>query len=195
MFRFGVQVLIFVLAVVAAAAIVVGLIDAAMPLAIGAEILGPASGAPVATAAADAVSVPIGDWLAGASAYLGEALAALALLMLRRLPSQLVALLQTLRVEQLLEKAIQYGVNSVAGASTGRVMTITVGNKVLAEAMRYAADRAPASIIRWIGGPERLAEMIWARLELDSVASRDDDALLLAGQVAEDRLIARGIDP
>lgn len=93
-------------------------------------------------------------------------LAAAGMFLLRRLPANIVAIFGNARVELLLNNAIGYGLNAVAGAVKGKTLEIDVGNQVLREALQYAVDNAPAWLQSWAGGPEGLAKKIWARLNL-----------------------------
>ena len=106
--------------------------------------------------------------VAQAAAWL---LASAAMIALRKLPSNLVALFGNARVELLLSNAIGYGLNAVADAAKGKTLTVDVGNQVRAKALQYAIDNAPGWLQSWAGGPEGLAKKIWARLNLGDGAS------------------------
>jgi hypothetical protein len=121
------------------------------------------------------VTVPWGDWVASlASEHVKETVLVVVIWLYRKvlysLPVSLYAGLQTLRVEQLLEHAINYGFNAVPGAVRGRVLSINLANDVIAEILQYAIDRAP-TLVRWAGGADALRKMIVARLELEPEAS------------------------
>lgn len=89
----------------------------------------------------------------------------------RAIPSQIFAIMVSLRAEQFLQKAIEYGINSVRDASKDKKLTVNVGNEVLAKALQFVIDNVPDWIIKWMGGPDAIAEKIWARLELDEGAN------------------------
>ena len=93
----------------------------------------------------------------------------------RKLPAQLFSILVTLRVEQFLKNAIEYGINAVAEASKDKKLSVDVGNEVLAKALQYIVDNAPGWLISWMGGQEGIAQKIWARLNLEPKA---DDAVV-----------------
>ncbi|WP_022722860.1 hypothetical protein [Rhodopseudomonas sp. B29] len=120
----------------------------------------------VALAADGSVTIPYGqivsDWLP----FVASGLAALVAWGFRQLPGNVAAILGNGRVELLLNNAIGYGLNAVAGATKGKTLDVAVGNKVLAEALQYAIDNAPAWLLSWAGGPEGLAKKIWGRLDL-----------------------------
>lgn len=84
-------------------------------------------------------------------------------------------------VEQLLEKAVDFGINKVSGAAKGQTLSVNVGSAVLAEAAQYAVDHGPAQIIAWAGGADSLMEKILARLNLEPGA---DGASVLANAAA-----------
>lgn len=127
---------------------------------------------------ATTVTVPWGAWLAAAAPDLTAALVAVALWLLRQLPSEISAHLRTQRVEQVLSRAIGYGLNSVAGAAHDRVLTVDVGSAVLSAALGYVVAHAPAWLVEWMGGEDDVAEKIWARLRIaDDVGMSADEAL------------------
>jgi predicted lipid-binding transport protein (Tim44 family) len=121
--------------------------------------------------AATTVAVPIGDWIGKASGVIGSLLGGLVIWLFRQLPAGIVQILRTMQVEQLLDKAITYGINAVAGASKDKVLTVNVGNAVVAQAAQYAIDHAPGWLIGWLGGEAAIRQMIIARLNLEPVAT------------------------
>lgn len=104
----------------------------------------------------------------------------------RGLPAEWQARLRTARAEQLLANAVRYGVNAVAGASADKVLNVHVASPVAASALAYAIDKGPSTLIRWMGGPTAVAEMIWARLDVSPEAGRPD-LESLAGRVLATR--------
>lgn len=128
-----------------------------------------------ADAAADGrITIPVGDLIDQLVVPLFAGLAGVVTWLIRKLPAAAKAWIDTLRVEQLLDKAIAYGINSVAGAAKSKTLTIDVHLPVLAYVLQYALDRIPAALLRWVGGPTSLAEMIWSRLDVDVKATRPD---------------------
>lgn len=126
-------------------------------------------------AEAPGVTIPWGDWVSAAAASMGETILMLVLSvvawMSRKLPAGVSAMLKTKQVEQLLQRAVDYALNAVAGAAKGKTLDVNTGNEVLNVALAYAVDRAPAQLIAWLGGPEALQHMILARLQLGEDAS------------------------
>lgn len=86
--------------------------------------------------------------------------------LLRLLPGQIYAVLVAARADQLLQKAIDYGINMVKGASKDKALSIDVHNEVLAKALQFVIDNAPGWLQTWMGGPEQIANKIVARLNI-----------------------------
>lgn len=120
------------------------------------------------------VTIPYGEWIASVGDAAASLLLPILLGVLARvmtiLPAPIAAMLTTARVEQLLDRAINYGINAVRGATAGKVLTVDVGNKVIAQAADYAIDAAP-SLVKWMGGEEALRRKILARLPMTEDAS------------------------
>jgi len=117
------------------------------------------------------ISIPYGDAVAEfASSYAYELLVGGMLFLCRKLPASVYAIIQTLRFDQLAERAIGYGLNAVAGATRGKKLEIEVGSQVLAMALNYAMENAPL-LVKWAGGYEALKQKLFARLELVPEAS------------------------
>lgn len=134
-----------------------------------------------------AVVIPYGEYLSAAVPYIALVLSAVAMWSLRRLPGRWAALAnewlaigQTARVDQLLQKAISFGVNSVAGASKDKSLTVEIANPVLREALRYALEHAPELVAKFAGTPEALGEKIWARLNVAPEVAKPDIATTAA---------------
>lgn len=99
-------------------------------------------------AAADAIVIPWGDWTAGALAYLREIIVASVLAafgyVLRGLPTHVRGVVEALRVEQLLDRGLDFGLAAVEGAVKGKTLEIKTANAVLNAVASYAASNAPA---------------------------------------------------
>jgi len=116
--------------------------------------------------AADAVSIPYGDWIVALANTLIMVLTAAVAWAFRQLPANVVAILVTIRAEQVVGKAIEYGINAVAGAVKGKSLDVPIANQVIREALDYVVKQAPAWLVSWVGGEEGLRRMIVARLAI-----------------------------
>lgn len=119
---------------------------------------------------ANTVTVPYGDWAASVVQFLGGIASFVITGFILTKAGPLGGLIKMMKIDQLLEKAVQYGINKVSGAVAGKALTIEIGNEVLREAVDYAVKSAPASLIEWAGGVEMIREKIIARLNLDEFA-------------------------
>ena len=115
--------------------------------------------------------IPYGDMLGQLASVLAWLAAAALMFAMRTLPAQIVAVIKTARVDQLLEKAIIYGINSTVDAVKGQSLNVDVGNKVLAQALQYVVDHAPGWIVAWMGGEDMIKQKLVARLDLDAKAA------------------------
>lgn len=129
-----------------------------------------AQDAAASAATGTTVSVPWGDWLLDCAAAMASVAAAGLVWLCRFLPASVRALVQTAQVEQVLQKAITYGINAVAGAEKGKTLSVDVGNSVVAEALNYAVTHGPSWLQGWVGGPDALAQKIIARLDLEAAS-------------------------
>jgi hypothetical protein len=114
-----------------------------------------------------------GDILSKAAATIASLVVAGLAIAARQLPAQFAAIFANSRVQTLIDNAVNYGINAVAGAVKGQTLTVDVGNKVLAEALQYAVDNAPAYLLSWAGGTDGLAKKILGKLDLPAEANAD----------------------
>lgn len=131
------------------------------------------------------VTIPYGSWFDTALDYIQVAMGGLIMWSLRLLPAQVYALAMTMRADQLLNKAMQYALHSVAGAMEGKVLTVDVRNKVLKEFVTYVLTHGAAAVKNFIGSPEDMAEKGWARLEIPQEGSKPDFATIGKQAMAE----------
>jgi len=129
------------------------------------------------------VQIPVSDVTGAVAQYVALALVGAFMWGFKFLPQQVCAMLMTMRVDQLLTRAVTFGINSVAGATKDRIISIDVGNRVLKEALTYALMHGGTLVKRFAGSPVDLAEKIWSRLELPADAVKPDFASI-AAQVA-----------
>ncbi len=115
-----------------------------------------------------AVTVPWGDWLASSLVYLRDAVIAGVVALVawgaRRLPTQVGEIILAARVEQLLTRAADYGIASVAGAVKGKSFDVRITNQVIEAAIDYAIANAP-SLVERMGST--LRPKILARIAAD----------------------------
>lgn len=137
-------------------------------VALGQPVTPPA--APAATtvvvAAPTAVQVPLGAWIEAIAPTVYALILAVATYAMRALPASVVGVLRTMRAEQLLQRAIDYGVNTTAAAAKDKVITIPVANAVVAKALQYAVDNGAPAVVSWMGGSERIRDKLIARLQI-----------------------------
>jgi len=126
-----------------------------------------------AWAAERTVIVPWGDWVSSSLTMIGSLPIAevvfgwiVAVLVKVGLPNQMADLLKSVLTEQVLQKAISYGINAVAGAVKGRQLHVTVANDVVANAVDYVVTNAPDWVVQWLGGAEGIKARILARIEI-----------------------------
>lgn len=74
----------------------------------------------------------------------------------------------------ILNRALEYGVNAVKGATKDGELTVDVGNKVLAHTAQYALDHGPTWWAKAMGGEDGIRQKIFARLNIPVEASIDD---------------------
>jgi hypothetical protein len=111
-------------------------------------VLEPAFAQTAAAPVTGAVVIPWGDWLAPALASIRDAsvagLVALISWAVAKFIPQAQGFLEAARVEQLIGRAVDFGIASAGGAVHGKAATIPVANAVLEQALNYAIQAAPA---------------------------------------------------
>jgi hypothetical protein len=131
------------------------------------------------------VVVPYGEWIGAVLPYAGYALAAVALWGVRMLPPQFSAIAHVMQAESLITAGISYGINTTAGATRDKTLTLHVANPVLAAALEYVLTIAKPSVLAKLGSPAVIAKMIWAKLDLPAdSAAPDFDAIASAAKQA-----------
>jgi hypothetical protein len=139
------------------------------PIAIAlAQAAAPAADHTVVIPWGDLVSQAITAYLLPASATVAAAIFAF---VTKAVGDRVAALLKTAQVDQLLQKAIEYGANTTAGAVKGQTLKIDVADEVLRKAIQFAIDNAPKWFLPFIGGDEGLRQKLIARMDLGEDAS------------------------
>lgn len=118
----------------------------------------------VVAPAPNTVAIPIGAWINDALMVLLAGLGTIVAWAFRWLPARWNAILMTAQADQLLTKAIAYGINAVAGAAKDKTLSIEVSNRVLREAVTYAIVHGSDAVKEFLGTPEDIAEKVFARL-------------------------------
>ncbi|BAQ49522.1 MULTISPECIES: hypothetical protein [Methylobacterium] len=121
------------------------------------------------------VTIPYGSWLTSAAAGIQEIVVSVIMAIIaiacRRLPAAVGAVVRGLLTQQLVERAIAFGMSTVAGAAAGKTLSVPVGNAVLANALSYAVEHAPGWFLKWAGGEQAIRDHIIALLPMDEQAS------------------------
>jgi parvulin-like peptidyl-prolyl isomerase len=73
--------------------------------------------------------------------------------------------------EQLLARAIEYGINATKDATKDKTLDINVGSQVIANAAEYATASGWKHLVDWLGGYEGLKQKVYARLDLEPNAT------------------------
>lgn len=110
------------------------------------------------------VTIPWGSWLSQVTSAAAMLTIPVVGWLFRKLPAQWAGMLMSARVDQLLAKAIDYGINSVAEASKNKTMSAPIANEVLRNALQYAVDNAP-NLVKMAGGVDLIVQKIIARLD------------------------------
>jgi hypothetical protein len=110
------------------------------------------------------VVIPWGNWLSQFASAIAMLTIPVVGWLFRKLPEQWAGMLIGARVDQLLAKAIDYGINSVAEASKNKTMSAPIANEVLRSALQYAVDNAP-NLVKMAGGVDLVIQKIIARLD------------------------------
>lgn len=119
----------------------------------------------VAPPGSTVVQVPVGDWFGTALGYLTLSLGGLIAWAFRRLPGRISAILLTAQADQLMTRALTYGINAVVGATKDKVWSIDVRNQVIKEMVTYALTHGSDTVKAFMGKPAVMAEMSYSRID------------------------------
>jgi hypothetical protein len=123
-----------------------------------------ADSAPIAIPVSTVVEVPVGSWANTALGYLALSLGGVVVWGFRFLPPQLYAMAMTVRADQLMTKAGEFALNSVAEAVRGKVWTIDTRNDYLKALATYVLMHGASAVKAFIGTPADIAEKGFARI-------------------------------
>ena len=126
------------------------------------------------------VTIPYGSWFNIALDYVQVGLVGLVMWALRKLPSRIYAILLTMQAEQLLKQAIAFGLNSIAGATKDKVLSVDLRNQVLKEVVTFVLVHGGKAVVDFMGKPEEIAEKALARLDLPPEASKPNFEMIAA---------------
>lgn len=117
------------------------------------------------------VVIPFGDWINAIAPTVIEIAGAVITVVVAWAVQYLPAFLRgfvganiTAQVEQVLDRAIDWAVAQVAGASRDKEVTIPVGNAMVASALSYVITHAPEWLVKWMGGAAAIEQKILARI-------------------------------
>lgn len=124
------------------------------------------------------VSIPYGQWIEDigdiAAAWLIPALlGGLTWVVTRYVPLPLRGIANMIlarQAEQLLQKALAYGVRSTKNAGDG-TLEVPVANEVLRNGLNYALANGWPKLLEFLDGPDGILQKLFARLDLPKEAS------------------------
>lgn len=105
------------------------------------------------------------------------AVAAYVIAALRRTYPMAALFLTQRRVEQLGNAATEFAINAIPGAVKEAKLSVNVGSAVIAKAVQYGIDAAPAKAMEAAGGPEGLAKIVFRKLNLEDKADEANTLL------------------
>lgn len=150
----------------------------AAPAAADAVVVQAEPGAPTDISSDTTVVIPYGNWLdsllGNIFGIVSSIIAILVAFAARNLPKWVGDLLVTMKAEQLLTRAAEYGINATRGAVKGKALEVQVGNAAIASAAQYAIDNGPKWLIDWLGGPEAIRDKMIARIPLAADVGASD---------------------
>jgi hypothetical protein len=138
--------------------------------------------APTVALAADVVPVsmvyiPAGDVLTPVISIAWTLIGGGAIWLAHRVLSRIGMTDESHQIDALIETAISFGANAVAGAMpivAGEVIAVRVASPVLAAALEYVLITAKPWMLAHLGSPATIAKWIWARMPLEADAEAPD---------------------
>jgi hypothetical protein len=132
---------------------------------------------------AETVVIPYGNWIEAVLDRFLQIIVAAAMVAItiisRSLPKWLVPIVGTFLTEQNISRGISYGANMVKGATKDKTLSVDVGSQVVAQAVQYVINSAPAFLIKFMGGEEGIRDKVLARINF--AESADAASLSKAG--------------
>lgn len=140
------------------------------------------------------VTVPLGTWIASYASAIVEVVTSVVMLLvayaLRSLPAGIATVLKGLITQQLVERAISFGMNTVAGAAKDKVLSFDVSNAVLANALNYLVTHFPGWLVSWMGGADAIRDHIIALMPVAADASLATSTPTAAGPTTTAPVVA-----
>jgi hypothetical protein len=134
----------------------------------------------VAAPSPTAVEVHWGDRLLQLVQWLASVLIPIAVAGLGFVRGPIGMVLRAYLTEKKMAELVGYGLNAVAGAAKGKVLTVDVGSQVLAVVAQRALDDSPRYILKLLGGEEGIRAKALAMLHLEPDASTETLAVSAA---------------
>jgi hypothetical protein len=129
-------------------------------------------------------SVPWGDWIAALLSHtetlIIAVLGVVATWAIAKLPASLGPIVHALLTEQVLNRAVDYGIGAVAGAVKGKTADLQTTNAVLAQAEAFAVHNAPA-LVNKLG--DTLLPKLFARVSAAGIVGPDVTAASVGAAV------------
>lgn len=129
------------------------------------------------------VQVPIGTWADYILPIAGALAMAAVIYGLSFLPAPVAAFIKTILTEQLLKKAVDFGIAMVRGATKDKVLEVDVGNAVVKTAADYVIKYGPKWVYDWLGGEAGIKDHIIARLDVKEDAGLEPHAVIAGATV------------
>jgi hypothetical protein len=123
------------------------------------------------------VTIPVGDLLAPVISIAWTLIGGGAVWLAHRLLARVGVSDDNHQIDALIETAISFGANAVAGARPklmGETISVNVANPVLAAALEYVLTAAKPWMLAHMGSPATIAKWIWARMPLPADAEAPD---------------------
>lgn len=116
------------------------------------------------------IVIPWGAWFSELASLIASLAFASIVFLLRSLPGQAVAVLRTVRAEQLLERSLDYAANTTAGAVKDKTVEVHIANEMLAKAISYAVQNGAPRLVKWMGGEDGVGKKLLARMKVEPEA-------------------------
>jgi hypothetical protein len=123
------------------------------------------------------VSIPVGDLLSPVISIAWTLIGGGAVWLAHRLLARVGVSDDNHQIDALIETAISFGANAVAGARpalAGETFSVNAANPVLAAALEYVLTAAKPWMLAHMGSPATIAKWIWARMPLPADAEAPD---------------------